>query len=444
MQTVQTRKRRPVRRLLSYLISTGPVGDGSWRFGFTTVLALIGPGSVPFALLLFSTQNELLESMEGMNLGGVAAVLTGASVILARFRPVAAWLTVMAAFFIVALDTAEIGTDPWPMTSPGLFAFMVVQFALARDCRLWFAIGGWLGYLGSGAWVMWAVRAEVLAIERVNPFLPSPDPAPQTMPIPVGENLTLVAVFGALAFVTGLSVRIWRQGRARVAEEEQVASAERGRRRMLEERARIARELHDIVAHHMSVIAVQASTAEYRVEGIGEAAREEFRSISAQARESLAEMRRLLSVLRREDEAGVREPLPGPEALAGLVESVDRSGTPTRLEIAGLPEDLPETVALTVYRVVQEALSNVVRHAAGASTEVEVRGGGESVVVTVVNAAVQGGVASPEPDGTGLGLVGMRERVVLVGGTLEAGPTEEGGFRVRAELPTGARSDTEE
>ncbi len=126
------------------------------------------------------------------------------------------------------------------------------------------------------------------------------------------------------------------------------------------------------------------------------------------------------------------------------MESVDRSGTPTTLEVAGLPEDLPETVALTVFRVAQEALSNVVRHAAGAETTVEVRGGGESVVVTVVNAAVRQGVASPESDGTGLGLVGMRERVVLVGGELEAGPTAEGGFRVRAELPLAARSDAEE
>ncbi|HEU5126925.1 MAG TPA: sensor histidine kinase [Glycomyces sp.] len=443
MQTAHTRKRRPVRRFLSYLISTGPVGDGSWRFRFTTALALIGPGSVPFALLVFSTQNEVLRSMSGMDWGGVAAVLTGAAVVLGRFRPVVAWSAVMAAFFIIAFDTGEVGTDPWPMTTPGLFAFMVVQFALARDCRVWWAIAGWLGYLASGTWVMWAVQADALAVENRNPFAPYPDPSGD-VPIPVGENLTLVATFAALVFVTGLSVRIWRQGRARVAEEEQVASAERGRRRILEERARIARELHDIVAHHMSVIAVQASTAEYRIEGVNEGAREEFRSISAQARESLAEMRRLLSVLRREDEAGEREPLPGPEALAGLVESVDRSGTPTTLEVAGLPEDLPETVALTVFRVAQEALSNVVRHAAGAETTVEVRGGGESVVVTVVNAAVRQGVASPESDGTGLGLVGMRERVVLVGGELEAGPTAEGGFRVRAELPLAARSDAEE
>src|SRR5690606_38797300 len=179
-------------------------------------------------------------------------------------------------------------------------------------------------------------------------------------------------------------------------------------------------------------------------EGVGEAAREEFRSISEQARQSLSEMRRLLAVLRDEDRSRLRDPMPGPEGLAGLVEAVDRSGTPTRLLAVELPEDLPETVGLTVYRVTQEALSNVVRHAAGAATEVEVREEDGSVVVTVVNAARPDGGGAPESDGSGLGLVGMRERVVIAGGELEAGPTEDGGFRVRAEVPTGDRPDTPE
>nr|WP_255672797.1 histidine kinase [Glycomyces amatae] len=251
-------------------------------------------------------------------------------------------------------------------------------------------------------------------------------------------------MLGALAFLVGLTVRIWRQGRARVAEEERVAESERQRRRLLEERTRIARELHDVVAHHMSVITVQASTAEYRLAGLGEDAKAEFRSISDQARESLAEMRRLLGVLRREDEAVAREPQPGPEGLRGLAEAVDRAGTPVALEVAQLPGDLPESVALTVFRVVQEALSNVVRHAPGARTAVAVACEGGQVVVTVVNGRPPGGAPDPDPHGSGFGLVGMRERVVLDGGTLETGPTGEGGFRVRAALPVETRPNAEE
>ena len=149
-------------------------------------------------------------------------------------------------------------------------------------------------------------------------------------------------------------------------------------------------------------------------------------------------------MLRSENEAGLREPQPGPEGIAGLVEAVDRAGTPTTLEMDEAPDELPETVALAVYRVVQEALSNVVRHAAGAATTVEVRFEDGSVVVTVVNAAPERAGAPPEPEGAGLGLVGMRERVVIAGGTLEAGPTDEGGYRVRAVLPAAARSTPQE
>lgn len=434
-----------MRWFLSYVISTGPVGDSSWRLRFTTVLALIGPGSVPFALLMFGTQHQLLLDADWEpGLSALFAALTGTAVVLARFRPVAAWTLIMVVFAASVLGTDAIGPGPWPMTSSGIFVYLVVQFALSRDCRVWVAIGAWFGYLAAGLGSLWALNAGTLDVDVLgpNPFVPVP--AERTAASLAGENLGVMAVFGVLVFVVGLSVRIWRQGRARVAEEEKVATAERGRRRMLEERTRIARELHDIVAHHMSVITVQSSTAEYRIDGLSDAARQEFRSISEQARASLAEMRRLLAVLRKEDQERLHDPMPGPEGLAGLTEAVDRSGTPTTLTVVDLPEDLPETVGLTVYRVVQEALSNVVRHAAGAATEVEARREDGSLVVTVVNAARPDGGAPSVPDGSGLGLVGMRERVVIAGGELEAGPTEEGGFRVRAELPLDAGLDTQE
>lgn len=434
-------KPSPVRGMITYLIAAAPVGTLSWRWRFTTTLALIGPGSVPFALLLFQIQNHILQADYGITWGLLPAVATGVAVVLARFRPVGAWALVMASFASTLFFGAVAAWQPWPLTTPNLFALLVVIFALGRDRKVHIGALAWISYFLAGSYAVWATNAGKI------------DPQPGFTAIPgsslASDSLTLGMMLGALALLLGLLIRIWRQGRVRVAEEERIAESERQRRRILEERTRIARELHDIVAHHMSVITVQASTAEYRLADLNEDARAEFRSISDQARESLAEMRRLLGVLRSEDEAGVREPQPGPEGLRGLAESVDRAGTPVSLEVAALPGNLPETVALTVFRVVQEALSNVVRHAPGAATTVEVAAGDEHVTVTVANGpppAKRPPAAQPETvtPASGFGLIGMRERVALDGGTLETGPTAAGGFRVHAVLPIENRSTVEE
>ncbi|MFG3343157.1 sensor histidine kinase [Glycomyces sp. NPDC048151] len=436
-----------VRVVVNYLVAAGPVGSGTWRWRFTTTLALIGPGSVPLALVLLFSQDQVLRYDYEIGWGAIPAMATAAAVVLARFRPVEAWLLVMGSLVAVMFGADFIGWQPWPLTSPNLFALMVVLFALARDRRPWAGVIAWSSYFLAGAAAIWLSNARLVTIVS--------DPVSNPTPTPASDSLTLGALLGALAFLIGFTVRISRQGRLRVAEEERVAESERHQRRLLEERTRIARELHDIVAHHMSVITVQSSTAEYRLADLGEEAKAEFRSISDQARESLAEMRRLLGVLRSEDEAGAREPQPGPEALHGLAEAVQRAGTPVELRVGQLPEELPETVALTVFRVVQEALSNVVRHAPGAVVEADVAAADGQVTVTVVNgpplerlashrSARPAGSPASDPHGSGLGLVGMRERVSLDGGTLETGPTADGGFRVRAVLPIEDRSSAEE
>jgi signal transduction histidine kinase len=422
----------PARAVISYLIAAAPVGSVSWRWRFTTTLALFGPGSVPFGLMLFLIENHTLADEYGIAWSALPAAATGAAVILARFRPVESWLLVMASFTATFVYGDVVNWEPWPLTTGNLFAALVVLFALGRDRRAWYGVLAWAGYFLAGTLAVRATGVGFVDPQPASPVLPSSTLA--------SDSLELGSMLGALAFLIGFTVRIWRQGRARVAEEERIAETERHRRRLLEERTRIARELHDIVAHHMSVITVQSSTAEYRLTDLGDEARAEFRSISDQARESLAEMRRLLGVLRSEDEAGARQPQPGPAALRGLVESADRAGTPVTLVLAELPEDLPETLALTVFRVVQEALSNVVRHAPGAPTRVEVAGEESKVTVTVVNgpSPVRESASAPAADGPpqpGFGLVGMRERVALDGGELETGPTAEGGFRVRAVLP---------
>jgi signal transduction histidine kinase len=222
------------------------------------------------------------------------------------------------------------------------------------------------------------------------------------------------------------------------------AAEEVGRTRILEERTRIARELHDVVAHHMSVIAVQAASAPYRVEGgVSEPAAREFAAINAAARASLRDMRLVLGALRGTDGPVRTTPQPGLADLDELAEAVRRAGVPVRFMVTGEPS-LSPVESVTVYRIAQEALSNVVRHAPAADTTVVVRADADGVVVEVDNEppppSTTLAVEARGPDGRtgpGLGLMGMRERVAALGGELTVGATEGGGFSVRARLPKG-------
>ena len=188
----------------------------------------------------------------------------------------------------------------------------------------------------------------------------------------------------------------------------------------------------------MSVITVQADSAPYRLTGLDEAARGEFASIASSARESLSEMRRLLAVLRSDgsgEEGGERAPQPGVDRLQQLVEATVRAGLPARLSLAAELPALPPAVDLSAYRIVQEALANVVRHAPGAATRISVTCDDRHLTVVVVNGPAAGRTSPLEASGTGHGLVGMRERVRLTGGSLDTGPLPDGGFRVAARLP---------
>jgi signal transduction histidine kinase len=215
-----------------------------------------------------------------------------------------------------------------------------------------------------------------------------------------------------------------------LAVERQVSSAERARRSLVEERARIARELHDVVAHHMSMITVQAETARYRLAGLPEPVVTEFTGIAELARSSLTELRGLLTALRDEQDAPGLAPQPTLADLRELVARITAAGTPVRLTVTGEVAGLPEVVQLSAYRIVQEALSNVVRHAGGAPTTVDVAVAG-ALTVAVTNARP----ATPAGGGgEGHGLVGLRERAALLGGTFEV-DQPDGGWRVRVTLP---------
>ena len=198
------------------------------------------------------------------------------------------------------------------------------------------------------------------------------------------------------------------------------------------ERARIARDLHDVVAHHVSAIAVQAESARLTIEDLPAEGRAHFEEIGQTARDALTEMRRLLGVLREDANAEpTRDPQPSLAGLNELVETARAAGSPVMLTLEGAVDTLPPGVDLCAYRILQEALTNVRRHAPGAAVEVKLECGPDAVHLLVRDHGP--GADSPDPDGHGL--LGMRERAIMVGGTLSAGPAVGGGFAVEAELP---------
>jgi signal transduction histidine kinase len=216
----------------------------------------------------------------------------------------------------------------------------------------------------------------------------------------------------------------------RRAIEAEIGTAEQAMRAVLDERARIARELHDVVAHSVSSMVVQAGAAEAGLDD-PEYARRTLASIRATGTDAMAEMRRLVSMLRLTDDAPL-SPQPRLKALPALVERATDEGTPTRLRVTGTTTPLPAGLDLALYRIVQEALTNVRRHAHATRCEVTLHYGPDAVSVEIVDDGGGGGVRA---GGSGHGLVGMRERAELYGGELAAGPRAAGGFAVRATLP---------
>ncbi|GAB3312633.1 hypothetical protein GCM10027451_25640 [Geodermatophilus aquaeductus] len=252
-----------------------------------------------------------------------------------------------------------------------------------------------------------------------------------TTPWPVDLRLTLpIAYVGVLApLVVGGSLGArWDARRALEAEQARTAEAQAARG-ALAERARIAREMHDVVAHHLSLIAVRCETAPYRLAPLDERAGTELAEVAGTARSALTELQRLLGVLRTEDESAERAPQPGTADLAELFAGVRAAGTD--LEVSVEDVDLPDILGLTVYRIVQQAVSNAAQHAPGAPVRVTVARADGVLRVEVVNGAGR----APGTPGAGAGLAGMRERAELHGGRLTAGPTPDAGFRVLAELP---------
>ncbi|MFJ3914085.1 sensor histidine kinase [Streptomyces vinaceus] len=366
---------------------------------------------------------------------GALGVAQTVPLLLAVTRPLPAWALVLVADTVgavVLIHADAVTGHAWPWTPMSVVGYLALMICLGLRESIRTLIGVWL--------VTGAVGVVLGFFE--------PDGVTTTAALLFVLSGSFLAVTGALRGVG--------DAQQRIAEQESISEAERARRTLLEERARIARELHDVVAHHMSVITVQADSAPYRLPGMAEPVREEFAAIAASARESLSEMRRLLTVLRSDGNGsgdgaaatgpgGASElaPQPGIGRIQQLVEATVRAGQPVELSLAaGAERAATPAVDLSAYRIVQEALANVVRHAPGAETRVSVTHDAENVLVLVVNGpAARAAAVEPGGAGTGHGLVGMQERVRLTGGTLDTGPLPDGGFRVAARLPLNEASE---
>ncbi|MGY0023793.1 sensor histidine kinase [Streptomyces sp. YJ-C3] len=372
-----------------------------------------------FVAVLIPVTTQVLSQDYGVGggLAGAIGVAQAAPLLLAVSRPLTAWYITIVAVVLGTIPVLQGDAHhPSPWTPMVVVGYVVLCIALAlRESRRTLV----------GIWLVTVVVSIVLGLFR--------DGTSQ-------DTGVLLIVLSGGVLLLGALLRERGETQRKLVEQETISEAERTRRTLLEERARIARELHDVVAHHMSVITVQADSAPYRLPGLSGPTREEFESIAAGARESLTEMRRLLAVLRSEDAQGDLAPQPGLAHLRQLVEATIRGGVPAELSypeltLVGQLTDVPPAVDLSAYRIVQEALANVVRHAPGARTQISVGLDDDALLVIVVNGPAGEPVSPIESTGTGHGLVGMRERVRLVGGTLDVGPLPDGGFRVAARIP---------
>ncbi|WIY77670.1 sensor histidine kinase [Streptomyces anulatus] len=354
----------------------------------------------PHALVLFAAFLVMMAGFAEWNHRFLMGVVPAIPVAMTLIRPVAAfWASMLATVFCGILGSEGL----W---GPSTFAAQVVVLVVvAARTRPRTAALMWLLTLLFG-----------VLVEGGDPSITAP-----------------LVTLSAFALLVVAVVQIRRDAEREVTVQRTVTAVERDRRTLLEERTTIARELHDVVAHHMSVVAIQAEAAPYRVENPPPELEQAFVTIRENAVAALTELRRVLGVVRAEDYEAPDAPQPTLAALDGLLDNVRETGLETEKVITGAVRELPQGVELSAYRIVQEALSNSLRHAPGASARVElgyVLGG---LGLRVVNGPPRG-LVKPSP-GAGHGITGMRERVAMLNGEMTAGTTEDGGYEIAVFLP---------
>jgi signal transduction histidine kinase len=360
---------------------------------------------------LLATQNGQHHDPHNPGVLLVLSVLLCAPLVLRTKYPLTAWSVSTVALLWASLVVQAFSPTGVVLPPAAIVVYVLCLYAVAVRCKPWVVV----------------VAAVVTVFGAAT----------------VGQQPTITAVAAAaIPVAVGVIVRVRRGNR------EELEVAERrheGERALLEERQRIARELHDVVAHHMSVIAIQAEAGPYRTADPPPELAESFAEIRASALSGLSELRRVLGVL-RSDQPGTT-PQPGLEDLPSLLDSARAGGVTVTTEVTGAPRPLPEGVNLSAYRIVQEALSNAMRHAPGSAVQVKLFYGEAALVIEIRNDGLANGVPADRAvagqrlwaglDGGGHGIIGMRERATMLGGHLQAGPTANDEFLVTAALPLG-------
>jgi signal transduction histidine kinase len=448
---------RDLRRLLVGADYPPPPGNPSRRWRRWRRHLLQGALIALLGLTVSAAQYLLDERHLHEGLAVLVAAGSTLPVALVLRRPLLAWRIAYPMLYLGVIHARPEESFPWNPVQ--IFAFIAVLAVLA--VRVDTGVAAWAGLLC-------LLPAYLFAGQLANAYG--------------------ITVLIAIILILGDQVRRRRQTQRALVEQAEQSELEKARRAVLEERTRIARELHDVVAHHMSMIAVQAETAPYRLDSLPEPARTEFTAIADSARLALTDMRRLLGVLRSESTGPQTAPQPGLADIPALVEAAHRAGMAVTLDLpepaTGAPEP-PGAVGLAAYRIVQEALANAARHAPGAPVRVALRAGRRELDLRISNGGGRGdagagagagnraGGRGDDGDGDGAGagnraggrgddddgdggggdgpgrphrpaagpdrpeghgLIGMRERARLLGGTFDAG-TGEDGFVVVARLP---------
>jgi signal transduction histidine kinase len=366
---------------------------------------LAGPdGFVVLALVLglAGLVESVIYTAESGERGAASLLALFGTLPLALLRTRWAWLAAV----VITVTTVVALADPAPLTIAGAIGQLIVAYQVAvRYPR--------------------GVSALVAAPFAVNAISPLS-----------GHDSALSGLVALVVVVATLILGDAQRQRSQVVaerDETRRAMADTLRdRAAAQERNRIARELHDVVAHHLSMIAIQAETARLATPGMPAQGQAQLAAIGDTARDALTEMRRLLGVLRVDvDDVAELSPQPGLDRIDELIEAARTAGTPVRLTLSGAPVPLPVGVDLSAYRIVQEALTNARQHAPGAAVEVEVAYTGDLLRLRIRD----DGPGSTDANPSGHGLHGMRERAAMAGGTLTAGPAGGGGFLVEATLP---------
>ncbi|MFD4565669.1 sensor histidine kinase [Streptomyces sp. NPDC058467] len=353
--------------------------------------------------------------------GSVATLLCGLlallPVLVTLIRPVGAFWFSLAAAPVVAVFSSTWGDWPW---LPGSFtAHVTVLTVVALRTRP--RVAAWMWVLTAAYGV---IAETIFGAGRYS------------------TNSVPLLFVSALALLVVTVLHIRREAEQEVTAQQSETAQERSKRTLLEERTTIARELHDVVAHHMSVVAIQAEAAPYRVENPPPELEQAFVTIRENAVAALTELRRVLGVVRAEDYEAPDAPQPTLADLEALLANVREAGLTVEKAVTGAVRGLPQGVELSAYRIVQEALSNTLRHAPGATARVEIGYVLGGLGLRIVNGPAPTTSLTKSTHGAGHGIAGMRERVTMLDGEMTTGETNDGGYEVTVYLPVATAEET--